>query len=168
MRDKPATSRQPGSVVRLLAGSRFIMILAVVGGFLGALLLLIVVTYELFSEIWGALFVHGELGSGELKVALIDSMDTYLVATVLFLISMGLYQLFIDSEIPLPAWLQTRSVDDLEKRLAGMVITVLSVIFLTAAVQWKGGQDILWYGLAIGAVILGISVFLYQEGRHSN
>jgi uncharacterized membrane protein YqhA len=168
MGDMPSTSEQPGWLVRLLAGSRFIMVLAVVGGFLGALLLLVVVTFELVSEVWEALFIHGELGSGELKVVLIDSMDTYLVATVLFLISMGLYQLFIDSEIPLPVWLQTRSVDDLEKRLAGMVITVLSVIFLTEAVQWKGGQDILWYGLAIGAVILGISAFLYQEGRHSH
>lgn len=168
MGEKPATSPRPGWPLRLLAGSRFVMILAVVGGFLGALLLLVVVTFELVSEIWEALFVHGGLGSGELKVALIDSMDTYLVATVLFLISMGLYQLFIDSEVPLPPWLQTRSVDDLEKRLAGMVITVLSVIFLTEAVQWKDGQDILWYGLAIGVVILGISAFLYQEGRHGH
>lgn len=52
-------------------------------------------------------------------------------------------QIFIDSEIPLPAWLQTHSVDNLEKRLAGMVLTVLSVIFLTATLQWQGGQDIL-------------------------
>ena len=40
---------------------------------------------------------------------------------------------------------------------------VLSVIFLTQAVQWQSGQDILWYGLAIGAVIAGVSFFLYQE-----
>jgi len=106
------------------------------------------------------------LRSAGLKLVLIESMDTYLVATVLFLISLGLYQLFIDSTLPLPEWLQTRSVDDLEKRLSGMVVTVLSVIFLTQAVQWQGGQDILWYGLAVGAVILGVSFFLYQEAQH--
>lgn len=155
--------------MRLLGASRLIMILAVVGGFLGAFLLLVVVTWELIAEIWEAVIVHGTLRSAELKLVLIESMDTYLVATVLFLISIGLYQLFIDSEIPLPAWLQTRSVDDLEKRLSGMVVTVLSVIFLTQAVQWQSGQDILWYGLAIGAVIAGVSFFLYQETqRHKH
>lgn len=153
-------------LMRLLGGSRYIMILAVVGGFVGALLLLIVVSWELVAEIWEALIVHRNLRSDALKLVLIESMDTYLVATVLFLISIGLYQLFIDSSLPLPEWLQTRNVDDLEKRLAGMVIIVLSVIFLTQAVQWHGGQDILWYGLAIGAVIVGVSFFLYQEAQH--
>ena len=162
----PPAPRRHSLLMRLLGASRLIMILAVVGGFLGAFLLLVVVTWELVAEIWEAVIVHGTLRSAELKLVLIESMDTYLVATVLFLISIGLYQLFIDSEIPLPAWLQTRSVDDLEKRLSGMVVTVLSVIFLTQAVQWQSGQDILWYGLAIGAVIAGVSFFLYQEAQH--
>jgi uncharacterized membrane protein YqhA len=167
MTPQPPTPRRHSLLMRLLGASRLIMILAVVGGFLGAFLLLVVVTWELLAEIWEAVIVHGTLRSAELKLVLIESMDTYLVATVLFLISIGFYQLFIDSEVPLPAWLQTRSVDDLEKRLSGMVVTVLSVIFLTQAVQWQGGQDILWYGLAIGVVILGISFFLYQENhRH--
>lgn len=165
----PPAPRRHSLLMRLLGASRLIMILAVVGGFLGAFLLLVVVTWELIAEIWEAVIVHGTLRSAELKLVLIESMDTYLVATVLFLISIGLYQLFIDSEIPLPAWLQTRSVDDLEKRLSGMVVTVLSVIFLTQAVQWQSGQDILWYGLAIGAVIAGVSFFLYQETqRHKH
>ena len=160
----PAPRRNP-LLMRLLGASRLIMILAVLGGFLGAFLLLVVVTWEMVAEIWEAIVVQGTLRSGELKLVLIESMDTYLVATVLFLISIGFYQLFIDSEVPLPAWLQTRSVDDLEKRLAGMVVTVLSVIFLTQAVQWQGEQGIFWYGLAIGVVILAVSFFLYQEGR---
>ena len=152
--------------IRLMSGSRYIMVLAVVGGFIGASLLLLVTTWELLVEIWDAVFTHGSLRSATLKLVLIESMDTYLVATVLFLIALGLYQLFIDSTLPLPEWLQTRSVDDLEKRLSGMVVTVLSVIFLTQAVQWLGGQDILWYGLAVGAVIVGVSFFLYQEAQH--
>jgi uncharacterized membrane protein YqhA len=45
-------------------------------------------------------------------------------------------------------------VDDLELRFAGMVVTILSVIFLTAALEWEGEGDLLGFGLAIARVAL--------------
>ena len=56
-------------------------------------------------------------------------------------------------------------MEDLEKRLAGMIVVVIAVIFLTQVLQWAGDINILWIGLAIAGVILAISVFLYQESR---
>ena len=63
--------------------------------------------------------------------------------------------------------LQTSSFNQLENRLANMIGVVLSVIFLAEAFQWQPGSGILNFGLAIGVVILGISAFLYQEGKSS-
>ena len=57
-------------------------------------------------------------------------------------------------------------VDALELRLAGMVGTILSVIFLTAALEWEGKGDMLGLGLAIASVIAAVALFLYQESRH--
>jgi uncharacterized membrane protein YqhA len=67
--------------------------------------------------------------------------------------------------LDLPVWLQTHTFIQLEERLSGMVITVISVIFLTQAVRWQAGIDILWLGVACRIVILGISAFLYQESK---
>jgi uncharacterized membrane protein YqhA len=50
--------------------------------------------------------------------------------------------------------------------LAGMIIIVMAVIFLTQVIQWNGEINVLWFGLAIAGVILAISAFLYQESRH--
>jgi uncharacterized membrane protein YqhA len=88
------------------------------------------------------------------------------VATVVLLISLGLYQLFVNRDLQLPSWLNTHGVEDLEKRLAGMIIIVMAVILLTQVIQWNGEISVLWFGLAVASVILAISAFLYQEARH--
>jgi uncharacterized membrane protein YqhA len=81
------------------------------------------------------------------------------------MIAIGLYQLFIDDSLVLPSWLHTHGLRDLEKRLLRMVVTVLSVIFVTVALEPYETANILPYGLAIAGVIAAISLFLYQEEK---
>ncbi|HQY94302.1 YqhA family protein [Caldilinea sp.] len=162
-----APQRSP--VLRMIGWTRYIALIAVFGTFLGSALLLVIGSVELFSAIFAAIEALGEPHLSEaFKIALIESVDTFLVAVVLLIIALGLYQLFVGPIDRLPPWLEAHSVNDLEKRLTGMVVTVLSVIFLTQVVQWQSGLDILWIGLAIGVVVLAISVFLYQESRHDH
>ena len=104
----------------------------------------------------------------QLKVTLIDTVDTFMVATVLMVIAFGLYQLFVNPTVDLPSVLQTRSFGELEKRLASMVIVVLAVSFLSEAVKWNGDANLLGFGVAIGVVMLGVNAFLYQEARWSH
>ena len=157
----PAPSRS-NLLLRFFGNFRYIMVLAVVGTCVGSAVLLVIGTLEIFAAIWNAIV---GVYSGELKVALIDSVDTFMVATVLLVIAFGLYQLFVNPTVDLPLVLQTKSFAELEQRLASMVIVVLGVIFLTEAFQWHGDANFLGFGLAIGVVILGISAFLYQEAH---
>lgn len=97
---------------RLLSLSRFLVIVAVLGCFLsaGALLFygaleVIVLLRETFS---------GELASKKLLLKSIEAVDTFLLATVFYIMSLGLYELFIDSTIPVPPWLEIKSLDDLK------------------------------------------------------
>lgn len=53
------------------------------------------------------------------------------------MIGLGLYRLFVDPELPLPAWLKIRDLDDLKNNLVSSVIAVLSVLFLREA-AWAG------------------------------
>lgn len=147
-----------------IGATRYIMALAVFAIFIGSAALLISATFEMFGAVWNEIFGSGE-DHGQLRVHLIESLDTILVSTVLYVIAVGLYQLFVNQSLKLPPWLQTYGVDDLEKRLAGMVITVLSVMFVTQVLQWHEGRDMLNLGLAIAAVIIAVSLFLYQENK---
>lgn len=149
---------------RAIGATRYIMALAVFAIFVGSAALLVSATFEMFGAVWNELFGAGE-DHGQLRVHLIESLDTVLVSTVLYVIAIGLYQLFVNQSLRLPPWLQTYGVGDLEKRLAGMVITVLSVMFVTQVLQWHEGRDMLNLGLAIAAVIIAVSLFLYQEGK---
>jgi uncharacterized membrane protein YqhA len=150
----------------MIGGTKYVMILAVIGIFFGSMVLLVSSAIQMFTSVWDVFFGDPNYHWEELRVDLIESVDTVLVATVLYMIAIGLYQLFINRQLELPTWLQTEGLEDLEKRLGGMVITVLSVIFVTVALESRGEKDILNFGLAIAAIIFAVSIYLYVEGKH--
>jgi uncharacterized membrane protein YqhA len=150
---------------RIMASTRYVMGLAVLGIFVGSSALLISGSIDMFTAVVRALSGTADYSEG-LRVTLIEAVDTVLVSTVLYMIAIGLYQLFIDPSLVLPPWIHTRGLGDLEKRLSGMVVTVLSVIFVTVALESHGTKDILPFGLAIAGVIAAISLFLYVEAKH--
>lgn len=151
---------------RLLASTRFLWIIAAVTVFIGALSLLILAVLDLVGGILTSF--SGEAEDLSLRIILIESVDTILVSTVMYVIALGLFQLFVapDLQHQLPAWLRVSSVGDLERRLTGMTVSVISVILLSQVLEWHGGWDILALGLTVAAVIAAISLFLGVEGRH--
>ena len=86
----------------------------------------------------------------------------------MYVIAIGLYQLFVNHDVTLPPWLRMRGVGDLEKRLLGMTVPVLAVVFVTHAIEPSPSEQLLPLGLAIGAVIAAIALFMYQEGRNEH
>lgn len=145
---------------------RVVMSLAVAGIFIGSTTLLLAATLDIARAIWHTVAGSADHESGVLRLAMIEGVDTILVATVLYIIAIGLFQLFVNNTLQLPAWLHTEDVSDLEQRLAGMVVTVISVIFLTQVLESHGDPGLINFGLAIAAVIAAISLFIYVEGLH--
>lgn len=97
----------------------------------------------------------------ELSIVLIQAIDIFLLATVLYIIALGLYELFIDEALDLPHWLEVHTLDDLKARLLGVIVVILPVTFLGKLVEWRKGQEILWLGLAVGAVLVAIAATQY-------
>ena len=111
----------------------------------------IVVTYE-------AVTLSLELQ--QMLVEYIEFADYFLLGIVLYLMSIGLYSLFIDSRIDLPPWLKIRSLDDLKEKLVSVVIVVMGVFFLGKLLLGAQSEDLAYMGVGIGAVVLSLSYFV--------
>jgi len=78
---------------------------------------------------------------------------------------LGLYELFIDDTIPLPAWLQIHSLDDLKSKLVGVVAVVLAVSFLGAVIKGMEPLSLMYEGVGIAAVVAAMGYFLGRAGH---
>lgn len=92
-------------------------------------------------------------------VGVLTAVDAILLGTVLLVIGYGLYELFIDTEIAVPEWLQVRDLDDLKSKLIGVVVAIIAVVFVGVFVDSNRAQDVVSYGLGAGALVAGLAVF---------
>ena len=147
-------------VRRSLAASRYLIVLAVIGTLLSSAALLLygtLVVIDLVVETMREWSVSADRAKN-LSIEFIELVDFFLLGTVLYLVGIGLYELFIDPDLPTPDWLHVESLDDLKSKLIAVIVVLLEVTFLGAAVSWKGGHDILYFGLAIAAVLVPLTV----------
>jgi uncharacterized membrane protein YqhA len=156
-----------GRVYRQLVGwTRFIVLIPVIALLLGAFLLSISAGLGLITIVIEVL--NGSITEKALIVELITMADAFLLSTVLYIISLGLYELFIDDRIPLPKWLEIHDLDGLKEKLVGVIVVVLAVIFLGIAVQAKDPMNVLLWGGGVAAVIASLTYFLSQiKGKES-
>lgn len=142
--------------------ARWIMIIPVVATFLTALALIVYGAIETWHFI-DALFIsdHHPTRDEALLLA-IEIVDLFLLATVVQVVALGLYQLYFNQDLHLPAWLKINDLDDLKSKLVGVTITVLAVYFLGQAIIWtgNGSPDILYLGAAAALVITALTYFL--------
>jgi uncharacterized membrane protein YqhA len=153
-------------VRNIFAASRFIIGLAVLGSFVGSAILLVVATASLFSIAWNEIvnFEPDNLSGhhiDRLAVDLIEITDIILLGTVLYIVALGLYQLFIDHNLALPRWLKVNELADLKRDLIGVVVVLLGVSFLGEVVNWEGQNDILPLGAGIALVIAALGFILW-------
>ena len=147
---------------RILAGSRYIIVIAVIGSFLASIVVLIYAGITVVGIIVDA-FTHGLFtveGAKHLAVECIEVIDLFLLGTVLYIIALGLYELFIDESLPTPTWLVITTFDDLKEKLVRVIIVLLAVTFLAEVVNWNGGITILYLGLAVGFVLFALALIL--------
>jgi len=146
----------------ILNASRYLVLAAVLGSLAAALALYaygVAETVVVIVETIAKADVSSK-GGKALALAFIEIVDLFLLGTVLLMIALGFYELFIDSDLKLPEWLQIRTFDDLKNKLVGVVIVVLGVMFLGFVVGWDGTRDLLGIGVAIALVIAALTYFL--------
>lgn len=149
-----------GFVVRLA------MLVAVIALMVAAVALIIYGAFET-RHFLSAMFGDGDetTRDGVVLIA-IEIVDLFLLATVMEVVSLGLYQLYFRQDLQLPKWLKIETLDDLKSKLVGVTITVLAVYFLGRAVVWESGPDVLYLGGGVAMVIVALTHFLSKIDDH--
>ncbi|HET9224377.1 MAG TPA: YqhA family protein [Roseiflexaceae bacterium] len=159
-------SRNYALLLRGLAGTRIVFTLAILSTFVAAVTLLVLGAIETFQTV-SALVGVGDhaITPAEVRQSFIEVVDLFLVATIMYVISIGLYQLFADSRLPVAPWLKVRSASDLEQKLIGVLITVLGVESLAKVIGWDGQTNLLQYGLTTGLLIAALAYFAVNHHK---
>ena len=157
--------------------SRFIVLLAVIFGLLGAIVLFIVAS----MDIWGVAeyafntiitHAHPENFHEDIVAGIIGAVDLYLIAVVMFIFSFGIYELFI-SDIDEAEGkngstiLAIHSLDQLKDKIAKVIVMVLVVNFFQRVLhtQFTTPLEMLYFAGSITLLAVGL-YFLGKVGKH--
>lgn len=166
--DPTPSSGKPRGI--LAAGGmvlRVVMLIPVVALTLAAAALIIYGAVETW-HLMGALFGDHPSTRDEAILLAIEIVDLFLLATVVQVVGLGIYQLYFRQDLHLPRWLKIETLDDLKSKLVGVVVTVLAVYFLGRAVTWQTGADVLYLGGGVAVVIVALTWFLSNIEKHGD
>ncbi|MDH5324163.1 MAG: YqhA family protein [Gammaproteobacteria bacterium] len=161
----------------MLWRSRFIVLFAVIASLFCSLTMFYMATVDAFYTVVHFVQYADPSIQGNSRTELrsqtithiVEIVDGYLLATVLLIFALGLYELFI-SRIDAAEKSETasnvliiNSLDDLKARLAKVILMILIVRFFEFAIrmQFKDSLDLLY--LAAGIALIGLALFLSHE-----
>ena len=143
---------------RITGRTRFIATVPATGLLIAAIVLAVGTIISLVFSSYE--FVIGEISLHDVTIEYVEYADSFLLAVALYILSIGLTNLFISDNIPLPEWLAFHDFDDLKERLTSVIIVMIGVYFLGYVLKNAQGIDTLWIGLGCAAIIVALSVFL--------
>jgi len=166
-----------------LWNSRFVIISAVIGSLLAGFAIFYMATVDVANLFMHALHYADASLTVEARKALHDStvthivevVDGYLLATVMLIFSLGMYELFISdidqahgsrasSKI-----LVINSLDDLKSRLAKVILMILIVTLFQEAINMKltTPLDLVYLGASIALIALALYFSHAAEPHHA-
>lgn len=149
-----------GGVNKFVPWVRFIFVLPIMSALVASFVLVVFGFAETFRVIVEVLSHPNGHAMTTLRLHFVEVIDTFLLATILFVIGIGFYQLFVSPNLKVAAWMKVDSVHDLEVMLLGVVVTLLSVAGLAAIMSWDGQTDLMPFGVTIGLIIAALAYFM--------
>jgi uncharacterized membrane protein YqhA len=163
----PASPEPPPAVGRAaviaLKALRLIMILGIAALLLASATLLlygVVETIRHIVRLVGVVPGLEGMNNRDIFLSSIKLIDLILLATIMQVVGIGLYSLFVGRNLPVSEWLRTTDVDELKYKLAGIVAVMLGVLFLEQVFSWGSDRDLMPLGIGIAAVIFALSYFI--------
>lgn len=164
---------------KALWNTRFVVLLAVISSLFTAFAMFYVATVDTFYTIKHlahyaspGMDVASRISLREATVThIVEVVDGFLLASVLLIFSMGLYELFIskidaaeDSETSRNV-LHITSLDDLKNRLAKVILMILIVNFFeeVLSMQFETPQSLIY--LSGGIALIGLALYLTHQSE---
>ncbi len=152
-------------LARLLEKSKYLSVIIVLLTLLAALALCLAAAMSFVTIVLEAVQEGPWLPKvvKEAAIGFLSMIDLLLIAIGLQTIAIGVYRIFLNSDLVIFPGLGVSSLGELKKSVIKMVAIVLSILFLEAAFRLGPGQPILYFGLAIAAVIAAFAWAIGQE-----
>ena len=162
-----------------LWNSRLFTLFAVVFSMIGAIILFIVASLDVWNVVvmvWDvvASHAHPEHLHEDVVSTIIGAIDLYLIAIVLLIFSLGVYELFV-SKIDAAenesgkgsTVLQIHSLDQLKDKIAKVIVMVLVVNFFQRVLhtQFNSALEMLYFSGSILLLALAL-YFLHKGDQH--
>lgn len=158
--------------------TRLFILLAVVFGLIGAVILFIVASVDIYEVLsyTANVYLNGlhPKDFHEVIVSkIIGAVDLYLIAIVMLIFSFGTYELFIskideaENSSTGNNILAINSLDQLKDKIAKVIVMVLVVGFFQKVLhtQYNGALELLYFALSIVALSVGL-FFLGKVGKY--
>ncbi len=163
---------------KLLWNSRHMVLAAVIASLLLSLLLFVITAIDvasLLSHVSDYFSASAE-GRKVLKIEMVahtvGAIDGFLLATILLIFALGLYELFI-SEIDeaknsqhSSKVLVINSLDDLKSKLAKVILMILVVTFfeVSLSMEFPGALDLLYF--SFGILMVSLALYFGSKSNH--
>ncbi|ADO44680.1 conserved hypothetical protein [Hydrogenobacter thermophilus TK-6] len=145
---------------KMLELGQAIAFLPAISLFLGATFLALYGVYILLETIYSVVFKPEVRDPAVLSTKFISVMDIHLLSIVLYIFSVGLYELFV-GKLNVPDWLRITNIDQLKAKLASVIVLILAITFTKKVVEWKDPLDTFLFALAITAIV-AVLIFYYK------
>ncbi|WP_345985177.1 YqhA family protein [Sulfurimonas sp. HSL-1656] len=162
-----------------LWNSRLFTLFAVVFSLIGAIILFVVASLDIWNVlvmVWDVVahHAHPEHLHEDVVANIIGAIDLYLIAIVLLIFSLGVYELFVskidaaeDGDGKSSSVLQIHSLDQLKDKIAKVIVMVLVVNFFQRVLhtQFNGALEMLYFSGSILLLALAL-YFLHKGDQH--
>lgn len=118
---------------------------------------------EKIVKVWQTALQSHENNNPTLYV-LLESLDSFLVAVALIVITVGIYDLFI-GKLNVPEWMLVENLDELKTKFGYVLIPIMAVKFVQKLLQWESALDTLYYGVAVAVVAVALTAFNYVREK---
>jgi len=168
----------------ILWESRLVVLFAVIASLVSSLAMFYIATVDAFymaSHLlsYAAPDLTNEVRNNlraETITHVVEIIDGYLLATVLLIFALGLYELFIspidpakrEDESTASNVLIINSLDDLKTRLAKVILMILIVRFFEHAISMSFATPLDLLYLAAGIALIGVALYLSHDAKKSS
>lgn len=158
---------------KVLWNSRFMILLAVISCLLLAVIMFVIATVDVLSLVthMGDYWTVSDKSAFKTNLVAhsVGAIDSFLLATILLIFSLGLYELFIskidaaEKSEQSSQVLMITSLDDLKEKLAKVILMILVVTFFEISLKMSFNTPLELIYFALGILFVALALFFTNK-----